>query len=99
MKHSKYICRTLGLPAANSTKSYVKTALRIFETQPYLKTRLAPTLFLASKVSTHAETGTMTDTKALEARAPGLLEPSNSDYERVGNLQEAFDRMVPLQAQ
>jgi hypothetical protein len=98
MKHSKYICRTLGLPAANSTKRYVKTALRIFETQPYMKTRLARTLFLASKVSTQAETGTMTDAKALEARALGLLEPSNSGYERVGNLQEAFDRIVNLQA-
>jgi hypothetical protein len=99
MKHSKYICRTLRLPATNSTRSYVKTALRIFETQPYLKTRLAPTLFLASKVTTQAETRTMTDTKALEERALGLLEPSNSGYERVGNLQEAFDRMVPLHAQ
>jgi hypothetical protein len=98
MKHSKYICRTLGLPAANSTRSYVKTALKIFETQPYLKTRLARTLFLASKVSAQTETGTMTDAKALEARALELLEPSSSGYERVGNLQEAFDRMVPLQA-
>ena len=96
-RHSKYTAQRLDL-IAHSSRVHIQDAPDVFQTQPFLKSRLARTLFQASKILARTHGNVTTDAKALAARALELLGELDPGYDRSGDLQEAFDRLVPFQS-